>query len=231
MSKKIVAIGGGHNGRIREDGSKAPYETGPMDLEIIRLTEKPNPNFLFLGHAGLEYEDSYFETMVRIYKDMYGCECKMLKGSDLTDAPKVNELIDWADIIYEGGGNTKSMIELWKETGFDKVLKQAYENGKVMCGVSAGANCWFKSCSSDALQIETGNPYAPLIKVDCLGFIDAFLTPHCDEKGRMDSTQELINDIKILLETVTFLVFSFSFSNSINVKLWISACFLIALQK
>lgn len=35
------------------------------------------------------------------------------------------------------------MIKLWKENGFDKVLRNAWENGKVMCGVSAGANCWF----------------------------------------------------------------------------------------
>ncbi|MBE5821004.1 MAG: peptidase E [Clostridiales bacterium] len=198
MSKKIVAIGGGHNGRIREDGTKAPYETGPMDLEIIRLTEKQNPNFLFLGHAGLEYEDSYFETMVRIYKDMYSCECKMLKAIDLTNTEKVNELISWADIIYEGGGNTKTMIELWVKTGFDKILKQAYEDGKVMCGVSAGANCWFKACSSDALQIETGDPNAPLIKVECLGLINAFVTPHCDENGRFIATRDLLKDENIV---------------------------------
>ena len=76
MSRKIVAIGGGHNGRIREDGSKAPYETQAMDLEIIRLTEKDSPNFLFLSHANLKHEDTYFETMKRIYKDMYGMPWK-----------------------------------------------------------------------------------------------------------------------------------------------------------
>ena len=45
-SKKIVAIGGGLNGRIKDDGIYDPYETGPMDLEIIKLTGKKNPNFL-----------------------------------------------------------------------------------------------------------------------------------------------------------------------------------------
>ena len=35
------------------------------------------------------------------------------------------------------------MLELWFETGFDKILRSAWINGKVMCGISAGANGWF----------------------------------------------------------------------------------------
>ena len=34
MSKKIVAIGGGSNGKRKDDGSCFPYETGPMDQEL-----------------------------------------------------------------------------------------------------------------------------------------------------------------------------------------------------
>ena len=51
--------------------------------------------------------------------------------------------VEWADIIYEGGGDTYDMINLWKDTGFDKILKQEWEKGKVMCGISAGAIAWF----------------------------------------------------------------------------------------
>lgn len=185
MSRKIVAIGGGGNGRIREDGTKSPYETRPMDEEIIRLTEKEKPNFLLIAHSqsNPEHEANYFETMKRIYGDIYGCECNTITRADLKDNfDKAKEYVEWADIIYEGGGDTKDMIALWKETGFDKLLEYAYENGKVMCGVSAGANAWFKSCSSDSLQIELHDETAPLIEVDCLNFINAFFTPHCDIK-------------------------------------------------
>ena len=45
--KKIVAIGGGENGRKISDGVFKPYETEPMDKEIISLTGKENPNFYF----------------------------------------------------------------------------------------------------------------------------------------------------------------------------------------
>lgn len=40
MTKKIVAIGGGENGRILEDGSRTLYETQLMDEEIIKLSNK-----------------------------------------------------------------------------------------------------------------------------------------------------------------------------------------------
>ena len=59
------------------------------------------------------------------------------------------------------------------------------------CGVSAGANCWFKECSSDSLQIKYG-PDQPLIGMDCLGFLDGLFVPHCDAPGRLESVKELL---------------------------------------
>ena len=89
------------------------------------------------------------------------------------------------------------MIKLWRETGLDKILKQAWENGKVMCGVSAGANCWFKECSSDSLKIKYGDDQ-PLIGMECLGFIDGLFVPHCDAPGRRENVKELLRTRSIL---------------------------------
>lgn len=192
MTKKIVAIGGGENGRIDSDGTRLPYETGNQDKEIIRLTGKEHPNFLLIAHSQpLERQEGYFQTMVDIYNKKYGCPCKDLKSDKLMDKEYVQSLIDWADIIYEGGGNTLDMIKLWKETGFDKILRKAWEDGKVMCGVSAGANCWFKECSSDSLKIKYGDAQ-PLISVECLGLIDGLFVPHCDAPGRLENVKDLL---------------------------------------
>ena len=208
MIKKIVAIGGGENGRKLKDGTYAKYETGPMDEEIIRLTGKEHPNFLFLGHASLiENQKKYFKCMRDIYNKKYGCDYKTIRSDELENEEKVNNLLNWADIIYEGGGNTLDMIELWKKTGFDKKLRQAWEKGKVMCGVSAGGNCWFKSCSSDSLKIKYG-PDQPFVLVDCLNFVDGVFVPHCDEGEREESIKELLKgkeDIGLLLSNCTAL--------------------------
>lgn len=206
MKKKIIAIGGGECGRITNNGYKMPYETKEIDAEIIRLTEKENPNFLFIGHAqsNEQHENSYFETMCAIYGNIFGCQCKTVLKSDLLYQNKeyIINLLRWADIIYVGGGNTKSMIEIWNKTGFDTLLYEAWINGKVMCGLSAGANCWFNSCSSDSLKIQTNDASAPMITVECLNLVNAFFTPHCDESdeyaNRLEHMkQALINTDKI----------------------------------
>lgn len=184
--RKIVAIGGGENGHIRSNGTCTPYETENIDKEIVALTGKQKPNFLLLAHSQnhSSFEERYYNTMKRIYGDMLGCECRWLKKAELyDDFQKAIDDVAWADIIYEGGGDTDSMINAWKGTGFDKVLYNAWCEGKVMCGVSAGANCWFKQCSSDSLKIQMNDNSAPMIVLDCLDFIPAFFTPHCNVKN------------------------------------------------
>lgn len=182
--KKLVLIGGGENGRILEDETKTPYDTKEIDEEIVRLTNKKNPNFLFLGHAidNLEIQESYFQTMKNIYGDIFNCNCDILRSDELTNIDLVKEKINWSDIIYEGGGDTYSMIKLWKDTHFDKILINAINDGKVVCGISAGACCYFKSCNSDSL----GDTFE---SIDCLNIFNAHFTPHLDEPGRYESSK------------------------------------------
>ena len=188
MSKKIVAIGGGENGRINSKGVQKPYETKEIDQEIVRISGKAKPHFLFLAHSQIPFgetaERNYYEVMRKIYGDMLGCEVRWLKISELKENfNKAKEDVKWSDIIYEGGGDTYDMINLWKETGFDIILKEAWESGKVMCGVSAGAIAWF----------TYGNTLDPrMIDAECnkiygLGFIDAYISPHCQKEGKRES--------------------------------------------
>ena len=187
--KKLVAIGGGENGRIDENGKKLDYETLEIDKEIVRLANKEKPNFLFICHSfsfSLEIQDSYFETMKKIYGGIFGCNCKHLRSDELVDFKIAKEKVEWADIIYEGGGDTDSMIKLWKKTKFDKVLYNAWQDGKVICGISAGAVCWFNSCNSD------NDDNFEIVK--CLDWYNIFMTPHLDELGRYESSKEQLKD-------------------------------------
>jgi peptidase E len=195
MSRKIVAIGGGENWRMKE-WIRKPYETEPIDKEIIRLTGKEHPNFLFLWHAqaeSLERQESYFEAMKDIYGWRYGCDCKDLKSNKLTDMEYAKNLVDWADIIYEWWWDTFDMVQLWKSTWFDKILKEARENWKVMCGLSAWANCWFKKCSTDSPKAKK-SPDQQSTKMDCLDFVDWLFVPHADNIDRQESVKQLLKE-------------------------------------
>ena len=54
------------------------------------------------------------------------------------------------DAIYVGGGNTRSLLALWREWGLDTALRAAYERGVVLGGISAGMICWFEYGITDS---------------------------------------------------------------------------------
>ena len=175
---KITAIGGGEIGR---PGS--PVETGEIDQEIVRLTKKSHPRLLFIPTASSDSE-SYYAAVKKHFGGDLNCQTDVLYL--IKDKPGRQEIADKilnTDIVYVGGGNTQKMIRIWKQTGTDVILKQAFEKGIVLSGLSAGAICWFRWGNSDSRKFH--NPSANLIKVSGLNWINALYCPHYDfEKDR-----------------------------------------------
>jgi peptidase E len=85
------------------------------------------------------------------------------------------------DVIYVGGGNTANLLMLWRRHGIDAALKDAWSNGTVLAGVSAGMLCWFKGGVTDSF-----GGLAPLD--DGLGFIEASACPHYDGESERRPT-------------------------------------------
>lgn len=171
---KIVAIGGGENGH-----HKTKYETAEFDKEIIALTGKTKPNFLFVGLAN-KYPDYYFEVMNGIYRKMYHCNTEYLKYEDIFSEDVTYNKIKNADIIYVGGGNTYKLMTLFRRYKIDTMLSEAYNSNKVLCGVSAGAICWCDYGNSDSRKISSASD--KLIRVSGLGFIPVLFCPHYNKE-------------------------------------------------
>jgi peptidase E len=92
------------------------------------------------------------------------------------------------DVVYVGGGNTVSMLAVWRAHGVDRALRAAYDGGVVMAGMSAGANCWFEACTTDSFQLGRADPF-----VDGLGFVPGSFSPHYGgEPARRPAVLELI---------------------------------------
>jgi dipeptidase E len=92
------------------------------------------------------------------------------------------------DIVYVGGGNTANLLAIWRAHGLDRVLREAWIQGKILCGVSAGMICWFQ----DGLTDSFGH-LAPLR--DGLGFLQGSACPHYDgEKERPDAYRTAIRE-------------------------------------
>jgi peptidase E len=183
MKKIIVAIGGGEIGRkkIMPDGSilEMPTETKPIDFEIIRLSGKKNPKLLFLGTASNDAE-GYIDAIQEHFGGRLGCTVSALKlSTENPTADQIKNAILGTDIIYVGGGNTVRMSEIWKQKGVDILLRQAYDKGIVLSGLSAGANCWFKHAVTDSAAIAAGAENGTMLSImNGLGFIDGVFVPH-----------------------------------------------------
>ena len=144
--KKLVCIGGGEIPRYK-NGILLPYETKEIDEEIVRLSNKMNPKFLFISIAS-SHPEEYFEGIKKVYEKL-GCIVSHLDINKSYDDVKKDILN--TDIIYIGGGNTKYLMEQLKEKRIDKLLIEAYSSGIVCSGLSAGSYCWF-NCNYDLIE-------------------------------------------------------------------------------
>jgi dipeptidase E len=186
----IVTIGGGEIGRPGYE-----IETQAIDETIIQLSNKEKPNVLFVPTASSDSE-GYQTVFKGYYGDRLGCNFNTLKLLDDSLQLKIiEEKITWADIIYVGGGNTKMMMEIWKNKGVDTLLQQARDNEKVLCGLSAGSICWFESGHSDSASFDATDDW-DYIRVAGLDFIPAIHCPHYDSdtdgKPRKESFHEFM---------------------------------------
>ena len=162
-TRNIIAIGGGGFG-----GSPGQ---GIIEQYILNQTRKKRPKICFIPTATGDneaYKVNFYSTFTKL-----NCEPTHLDFFKRT--PDLKKLILNQDVIFVGGGNTKSMLAVWKEWKLDKILKEAYRNGIVMSGVSAGAICWFQNGITDSWASE-------LKIMPCLNFVRGTCCPHYDEE-------------------------------------------------
>lgn len=178
----IFAIGGGEIKAL---------ETFGIDQKIVEASKKDNPVALFIPTASGEPQ-GYIDTFNYVYGEKLGCKTGvllLLEGK--TSSHEAREKIMNSDIVYVGGGDTRKMMDVWKSYDIDKFLREAYEKGKILSGLSAGSICWFKSGHSDSESFHELGQWN-YIRVEGLNLIDAMHCPHYNEDKREEDFSEKI---------------------------------------
>jgi len=179
LKKHIVAIGGG--GFARNNSSYL------IEKYILNLSVKTSPKITFLPTATGD-NDSYIARYYSIFTRL-NCHPSHIEFFKRTTNIK-NHIMD-QDIVFVGGGNTKSMLAIWNEWKMSDLLKEAYNNGVIMSGVSAGAICWFTSGITDSWDNE-------LRILPCLDFISGTCCPHYDEEpSRIPYVKKILLEKKV----------------------------------
>ena len=170
MDKIIIAIGGGE---LREK------QTREIDEQIANLVKKRvgarRPCALFVGtasHDSMPYYNSFHKTYTGLFDIKTDCALTVYGEMNYE---KIQSKFQKADLIYVGGGDTVFMLESWAKSGIKDLILDAYERGVVICGLSAGAICWFEEMFTDS----AGEEY--LFK-SALGILKGGACPHFSDR-------------------------------------------------
>jgi dipeptidase E len=157
----VIAIGGG--------GFLAEPRNYALEKYILDQTGRDRPNVLMIPTA--RGDDAEYVARFHAAFGELGARTQHLPLFHRT--PDIRSLVLAQDAVFVGGGNTKSMLAVWREWGLPEVLKEAYESGIVLGGQSAGAICWFEQGVTDSWA----DGLRPL---ECMGFLPGSCCPHYD---------------------------------------------------
>lgn len=161
MPGHVLAMGGG--GFTTEPDS-------PLDDFLLSLSPERRPRVCFVPTPAGD-SDGVVAAFFEAFSDR-GCEpsCLRLFGAPTRPAEHVSR----QDVVYVSGGNTANALAVWRLHGVDRALRDAWERGAVLGGVSAGANCWFESCVTDSFSPDLDGLR------DGLGILPGSFCPHYD---------------------------------------------------
>lgn len=174
---RIIAIGGG------------AFEPDNMALSryILARARRRTPSVCYIPTASGDADS----TIARFYAAFSRLRCKPQHVTLFTRTPDLAAILPAQDVIFVGGGNTKSMLAAWREWQVPQILGRAWRSGTVLAGVSAGAICWFRVGITDSWA----DRIAPL---PCLGWLPGACCPHYDgEAERRPSVHRLVADREV----------------------------------
>jgi dipeptidase E len=172
--RQIIAMGGG--------GFSMEPDNPALDRYILAQARRGNPSVCFLATASGDSDD----YIGRFYEAFAKHPCRPIHVPLFGRTPDLKRVLPALDVIYVGGGNTKSMLATWREWDLPKILSRAWRGGTVLAGVSAGAICWFKFGLTDSWA----DRFAAL---PGLGLLPGTCCPHFDgEPERRPSLHRLV---------------------------------------
>ena len=180
-SKHIIA---GSTGLKEKQGI---MQFGPVIRYGLSITGKSSPKLCYLGTAGGDAAEwtTYFYTAC-IGSDISPSHLNLFPMPNVSD---VRKHVLEQDMIWVGGGSVANLLAVWRVHSLDTILKEAWEKGIVLGGVSAGSICWHLGGTTDSFGVEL----RPV--TNGLGFLPYSNGVHYDsEEQRRPLFQQLIAD-------------------------------------
>ncbi|MDF1811498.1 MAG: peptidase E [Verrucomicrobiales bacterium] len=180
MKKQIIPTSAGFS--IDPDNKK-------IDRYILDQVESECPNVCFIPTASGDAE-SYTERFYKHFKPENCTPSHLSLFSGETE--DIEGFLMQQDVVYVGGGNTRNMLALWDLWGVSRILKNAYHQGTLLTGISAGSLCWYEQGLTDSFPGQ-------LVPIDCLGLLEGSNCPFFDgHEEKATVYPDLIEQQKIM---------------------------------
>ena len=144
---KILATSGG----FLPDDTGAPFHwrRGPLIEHAIELAGAPErPRFCHLGTA----HGDAVGGVAGFYRAFAGSDVRAthLELFTMPNVPDIRKHLLAQDVIWVGGGSVANLLAVWQVHGVDDVMRECWESGVVLAGVSAGSICWHVGGTTDS---------------------------------------------------------------------------------
>ena len=145
----ILATSGG-----RIDGRRTPWEVGPLTEYAVELAgvSGRRPRVCFLATA-LGDNAAVLQAFYDAAR-FAGFEASHLALFPMpnVDDPRAHLLAQ--DVVWVWGGSVAGLLAMWRLHGVDAAMREAWEAGVVLTGVSAGSICWHVGGTTDSFGPE-----------------------------------------------------------------------------
>ncbi len=157
-----------------------------MLLDALELTGAARPRVCLLETASGDDLGNYalaFEAFAAA-----GCDVSALRVFPQPSAEPRASLLQ-SDLVWVGGGSVANLLALWRLHGIDAAMREAWDAGVILAGVSAGSLCWHVGGTTDSF----GNDLHPV--TNGLGLLPYANGVHYDsEEQRRPLLQRLVAD-------------------------------------
>src|SRR5580704_12671668 len=175
--RHILAIGG--------ISAPADGPLPPIITHALSLSGATAPRVCVLNTAAGDDPAGYVRMYSRLAQ--HGARPSHLQLFTMPNVRDPADLLLSQDVIFVGGGSVANMVAVWRVHGLDNVMRQAWDAGIVLAGVSAGAVCWFLGGTTDSFGPEL-RPFT-----DGLRFLAGSYCPHYSgEPTRRPAYQALV---------------------------------------
>lgn len=141
---KVLATSGGFRPHPRRF-----MAAGPLIDHAFTMAGSPDrPRLTAVLTAGGDQE----HWKGRVHEAFYGTDVQVtcLTLMPMPNVDDLRGLLLSSDVIWVGGGSVAGLLALWELHGLGPVMREAWEAGVVLSGVSAGSLCWHVGGTTDS---------------------------------------------------------------------------------